>query len=156
VTDRADVVIIGGGAVGTSIAYHLAERGVGRGVVLLERHTLGSGSTGRSAGGIRSQFSTEVNILFSLESVAFWRAIANEVDYREIGYLFLASTQQQREQFERNIALQNALGVPSRLVEPEGISQLVRVLEETPRDRLVDRVEPQRQVGGQHRRHMLL
>jgi len=125
VTDRADVVIIGGGAVGTSIAYHLAERGVGRGVVLLERHTLGSGSTGRSAGGIRSQFSTEVNILFSLESVAFWRAIANEVDYREIGYLFLASTQQQREQFERNIALQNALGVPSRLVEPEGISQLV-------------------------------
>ncbi len=123
--DRADVVIIGGGAVGTSIAYHLAERGAGGGVVLLERHTLGSGSTGRSAGGIRSQFSTEVNIRFSLESVQFWRRIAGEVDYRETGYLFLATTEQQRQQFERNIALQNALGVPSRLVSPQDIGQLV-------------------------------
>jgi len=119
------VVIIGGGAVGTSIAYHLAERGAGGGVVLLERHTLGSGSTGRSAGGIRSQFSTEVNIRFSLESVQFWRRIAGEVDYRETGYLFLATTEQQRQQFERNIALQNALGVPSRLVSPQDIGQLV-------------------------------
>ena len=123
--DRADVVIIGGGAVGTSIAYHLAERGAGGGVVLLERHTLGSGSTGRSAGGIRSQFSTEVNIRFSLESVQFWRRIAGEVDYRETGYLFLATTEQQRQQFERNIALQNALGVPSRLVSPQDMGQLV-------------------------------
>ena len=73
-------------------------------MVLLERHTLGSGSTGRSAGGIRSQFSTEVNIRFSLESVQFWRRIAGEVDYRETGYLFLATTEQQRQQFERNIA----------------------------------------------------
>ena len=119
------MVIIGGGAVGTSIAYHLAERGAGGGVVLLERHTLGSGSTGRSAGGIRSQFSTEVNIRFSLESVQFWRRIAGEVDYRETGYLFLATTEQQRQQFERNIALQNALGVPSRLVSPQDIGQLV-------------------------------
>src|SRR5438034_2423005 len=125
VADRADVVIIGGGAVGTSIAYHLAERGAGGGVVLLERHTLGSGSTGRSAGGIRSQFSTEVNIRFSLESVQFWRRIAREVDYRETGYLFLATTEQQRQQFERNIALQNALGVPSRLVSPQDMGQLV-------------------------------
>ena len=119
------MVIIGGGAVGTSIAYHLAERGAGGGVVLLERHTLGSGSTGSSAGGIRSQFSTEVNIRFSLESVQFWRRIAGEVDYRETGYLFLATTEQQRQQFERNIALQNALGVPSRLVSPQDIGQLV-------------------------------
>ncbi len=119
------MVIIGGGAVGTSIAYHLAERGAGGGVVLLERHTLGSGSTGRSAGGIRSQFSTEVNIRFSLESVQFWRRIAGEVDYRETGYLFLATTEQQRQQFERNIALQNALGVPSRLVSPQDMGQLV-------------------------------
>ena len=119
------MVIIGGGAVGTSIAYHLAERGAGGGVVLLERHTLGSGSTGSSAGGIRSQFSTEVNIRFSLESVQFWRRIAGEVDYRETGYLFLATTEQQRQQFERNIALQNALGVPSRLVSPQDMGQLV-------------------------------
>jgi glycine/D-amino acid oxidase-like deaminating enzyme len=128
-TETADVVIIGGGAVGTSIAYHLAQRGVGRGVVLLERNTLGSGSTGRSAGGIRCQYSTEVNIRFSLESVAFWRSfearLGLPIDYREIGYLFLASTPRQRQQFEANVALQNALGVASRLVEPDEISHLV-------------------------------
>src|SRR5437868_15128781 len=116
--ETADVVIVGGGAVGSSIAYHLAQRGAGRGVVLLERQTLGSGSTGRSAGGIRSQFSTEVNIRFSLEAVAFWRSFSDRlgspVDYREIGYLFLATTQQERAQLVSNIALQNALGVPSR------------------------------------------
>jgi glycine/D-amino acid oxidase-like deaminating enzyme len=129
VAETAEIVIVGGGAVGTSIAYHLAERGVGRGVVLLERNTLGSGSTGRSAGGIRCQYSTEVNIRFSLESVAFWRTFAERlgmpIDYREIGYLFLAATAGEREQFEANIALQNALGVPSRLVERDEIARLV-------------------------------
>lgn len=126
---NADVVIVGGGAVGTSIAYHLAARGAGKGVVLLERNTLGSGSTGRSAGGIRSQFSTEVNIRFSQESVAFWRTfedrMGSPVDYREIGYLFLASTPVLREQFERNIALQNSLGVPSHLIDSAEIERLV-------------------------------
>lgn len=129
VVQTADIVIIGGGAVGTSIAYHLGRRGVGAGVVLLERDTLGSGSTGRSAGGIRCQFSTEVNIRFSLEAVAFWRAFSEimgtRIDYREIGYLFLAQTAAQREQFERNIALQNQLGVPSRLVEADEMARLV-------------------------------
>lgn len=128
-SDTADVVIVGGGAVGTSIAYHLAQRGVGRGVILLERNTLGSGSTGRSAGGIRCQYSTEVNIRFSLESVTFWKTFEERmgapIDYHEIGYLFLATTAQQRQQFERNIALQNGLGVPSRLVEPDEMSRLV-------------------------------
>ena len=128
-TETADVVIVGGGAVGTSIAYHLAQRGAGRGVVLLERNTLGSGSTGRSAGGIRCQYSTEVNIRFSLESVAFWRSfeerIGLPIDYREIGYLFLATTAQERQQFERNVALQNRLGVPSRVVEPADMARLV-------------------------------
>jgi sarcosine oxidase, subunit beta len=127
--ETAEVVIVGGGAVGASLAYHLAERGAGKGVVLLERQTLGSGSTGRSAGGIRSQFSTEVNIRFSLESVAFWRSFSERmgspVDYREIGYLFLAASEQQRAQFIANIALQNSLGVPSRLVLADEIARLV-------------------------------
>src|SRR5262249_32760841 len=99
-TETADIVIVGGGIVGTSIAYHLAQRGSGRGVVLLERDTLGSGSTGRSAGGIRSQYSTEINIRFSLESVEFWRhfeeIVGLPVDYHENGYVFLAQTADER------------------------------------------------------------
>ncbi len=65
-TGRADVVVIGGGIIGASIAYHLAGLGAGR-IVLLEReHLLGTGSTGRCAGGFRGQFSTEINICLSL------------------------------------------------------------------------------------------
>jgi sarcosine oxidase subunit beta len=127
--DTAEIVIVGGGAVGTSIAYYLGRRGAGRRVVLLERDTLGSGSTGRSAGGIRSQFSTEVNIRFSLEAVEVWRHFDEifglPVDYREIGYLFLAQTEAQAQQFARNVALQNRLGVPSRVIAPDEIARLV-------------------------------
>lgn len=120
--ETADIVLIGGGIVGTSIAYHLAERGAAKGVVLLEKNTLGSGTTSAAGGGIRSQFSTEMNIRFSLESVRFWRGFEDElglpVDYREIGYLFLAQTREERDLFKRNVAFQNRLGVPSQFVEP--------------------------------------
>lgn len=127
--ESADIVIVGGGVVGTSIAYHLGRRGAGHGVLLLERDTLGSGTTGRSVGGIRSQYSTEINIRLSLESVGFWRRFEEElglpVDYRENGYLFLAQTDAERQQFVGNVALQNRLGVPSRLLEPDDAAHLV-------------------------------
>ena len=70
--ERAGIVIIGGGIIGTSIAYHLAKRGVASDVLVLEENTVGSGTTSAAGGGIRSQFSTEVNIRFSLESVALY------------------------------------------------------------------------------------
>src|SRR5215510_12630618 len=112
--ETADVVIVGGGVVGASIAYHLALRGLGKGVMLLERDSLGSGSTGAAVGGIRSQYSTEINIRMSLESVPFWRdferRLGAPIGYREEGYLFLATTDAQRQQFERNIRLRNSLG----------------------------------------------
>ena len=127
--ERAAVVIIGGGIVGASIAYHLAKRGVGGDVIVLEQNTVGSGTTSAAGGGIRSQFSTAVNIAFSLESVAFWRRWDDEiglpVDYREEGYLLLATTPEEREQFKKNVALQNSLGVPSRFVEPEEAARIV-------------------------------
>ncbi len=125
----ANIVIVGGGVVGTSIAYHLARRGVGKGVVLLERDRLGAGTTAASGGGIRSQFSTDLNIRFSLESVAFWRRFEEEMgvscDYRESGYLFLAQTAGEREMFQRNVAFQNRYGVPSRFIEPDEAARLV-------------------------------
>src|SRR5712692_4424808 len=119
--ETADIVIVGGGVVGTRIAYHLARRGAGRGVVVLEKDRVGSGTTSRAVGGIRSQFSTEINIQFSLESVRFWRRFEQEtglpLDYREDGYLFLAQTDGERDTFENNVALQNRMGVPSRLID---------------------------------------
>jgi sarcosine oxidase subunit beta len=127
--ERAGVVVIGAGIIGTSIAYHLAKRGAGNDVIVLEQERVGSGTTSAAGGGIRSQFSTEVNIRFSLESVAFWRRWDEEiglpVDYREEGYLLLATTPEEREQFKRNIALQNSLGVPSRFVEPEEAARIL-------------------------------
>jgi sarcosine oxidase subunit beta len=129
VVKTADIVIIGGGVVGTSIAYHLGRRGAGHDVVLLERDSLGSGTTSRSVGGIRGQFSTEVNIRLSLESIEAWRSFEDElgspVDYREEGYLFLAQTAEERAQFVRNVELQNSLGVPSVVLEPAEAERLV-------------------------------
>lgn len=116
----ADVVIVGGGVIGTSIAFHLAEAGVRR-VLLLERADLGSGSTCKAAGGVRAQFSDEVNIRLgqrSLEAFArFGVRPGQEIDLHRVGYLFLLSRPDDVAAFEHSVALQNALGVPSRIID---------------------------------------
>ena len=116
---RAAVVIVGGGVIGTSIAFHLAEAGV-EDVLLLERDALASGSTSRAAGGVRTQFSDELNIRIALRSIEAFTAFGErpgwEIDLHQVGYLFLLTTPEQVETFERSIALQNSLGVPSRLL----------------------------------------
>src|SRR2546423_10995978 len=90
----ASAVVIGGGVVGCSIAYNLARRGLA-GVVVIERETVGSGTTSKAAGGIRAQFPTETEIRFSLESLRVLESFREEfgVDpgFRRIGYLFLVS-----------------------------------------------------------------
>lgn len=126
----ADIVIIGGGCMGTSVAYYLAERGAGR-IVLVEREKfLGMGSTGRNAGGVRYQFSTEVNIrlsIFSLDVLAHFEELFGiSSGYRPIGYLFLLTTPQEVMQFQANVALQQRVGVPwVRYLEPDEIATLV-------------------------------
>jgi len=111
----ADVVIVGGGCMGASVAYHLARRGV-TDVVLVEREQmLGTGSTGRNAGGERHQFSNEANIRLSLESIALLERFADEVgqpiDFHQDGYLFLLASDSSVDTFRRNVALQRSLGV---------------------------------------------
>src|ERR1700742_1053777 len=95
--NTAEVVIIGGGIVGLSIAYHLAKRGMTDVVVLEKENMCGTGSTGRCAGGFRHQFSTEVNIKLSLLSVKkleeFSAEMDQQIDFHQDGYLFLLNDQ---------------------------------------------------------------
>ncbi len=117
---RGEVVVIGGGVIGTSIAFHLADAGV-RDVVLLERDELGQGSTCKAAGGVRAQFSDRINIELgarSLEAfVRFGQRPGQEIDLRQVGYLFLLSTSHDVESFDRDVKLQNELGVTSRMID---------------------------------------
>src|SRR5512136_1031992 len=95
----ADVVIIGGGIIGLSIAYYLALKKAGR-IVLFEKGQLGEGSTSRCLGGIRTQFSTEINIRFSLESLKTFEQFKEEFgidpEFKRVGYLFLSATDDER------------------------------------------------------------
>jgi sarcosine oxidase, subunit beta len=111
----AEVVIIGGGVMGASTAYHLALKGC-KNVVLLERDPLfGQGATGRCAGGIRYQFATEINIRLSLLSLPmldrFEEEVGQPIDLRPYGYLFLLTREEDRKAFRANVDLQRRLGV---------------------------------------------
>ena len=128
---RASVVVIGGGVMGLSTAYHLAHAGV-TDVVLVEKSELGSGSTCKAAGGVRAQFSDAVNIELGARSLrtfeTFKATFGQEIDLHQVGYLFLLEKPEHVEAFEKNIALQNELGVPSRLIdvsEAKALSPLV-------------------------------
>ena len=122
----ADIVVVGGGVVGTSIAFHLAEAGVD--VCLLERGQLAGGSTSRAAGGFRAQFSDPLNIAIGLRSIeAFARFVERpgaEIDLHQVGYLFLLDRREDVTAFETSIALQNELGVPSRFISLDEAARL--------------------------------
>jgi len=122
----AEVVVVGGGVIGTSVAFHLAEAGVE--VCLLERDQLASGSTSRAAGGIRAQFSDPLNIAIGLRSIEaftrFGERPGAEIDLHQVGYLFLLDRQEDVAAFESSVALQNELGVPSRFVDLAEVREL--------------------------------
>ena len=124
---HAPVVVIGGGVIGLSAAYHLATAGV-RDVLLLERDTLGSGSTCKAAGGVRAQFSDATNIQLGARSLRvferFGETFGQEIDLHQVGYLFLLDRPEDVEAFTANVALQNELGVPTRMIEPAEAKRL--------------------------------
>lgn len=124
----AEVVIVGGGCMGCSVAWHLAERGITN-VVLIEREAqLATGSTGKNAGGVRHQFSHPANIELSKESIAmmarFEEITGAPIDFHQDGYLFLLSRAAQVETFKTNVALQQRHGVDVRWVSADDIRQL--------------------------------
>src|SRR5438477_12559537 len=113
--ESADVVIIGGGIVGSSIAWHLTEGGC-RDVLVIERESQqGKGSTGKSMGGVRAQFATAVNVKMSLYSIPFYASFEERLGYpcgyRPQGYLFCATNQKHLEYLRANYERQVALGL---------------------------------------------
>ncbi len=114
----AEAVIIGGGIIGVSIAYYLAKKGV-REIVLLEKGMIGEGTTGKCAGGVRTQFSTEINIQFSLISLDIFKRFETEFgvdpEFHPVGYLFLAAQEQQWGTLSASAQLMKTVGLDVEL-----------------------------------------
>ncbi|HEX8891093.1 MAG TPA: FAD-dependent oxidoreductase [Pyrinomonadaceae bacterium] len=129
-TETADVVIIGGGIIGSSIAYNLVEQGCTRVLVIEREAHQGKGSTGKSMGGVRAQFATPVNIEMSLYSINFFKTfdevVGHPADYRPHGYLFAATTERHMEYLKVNHERQQSLGLQNvEFVSREDILQAV-------------------------------
>ncbi len=129
-TETADVVIIGSGIVGSSVAYHLAQAGCTNVLVIEREAHQGKGSTGKSMGGVRAQFSTPVNIQMSKYSIDFFAkfddVVGHPADYRAHGYLFCATNENHLTYLKANRERQNALGVTNvEWVSAEDIVKMV-------------------------------
>jgi sarcosine oxidase, subunit beta len=129
--ETAGVVIVGGGVMGCSLAYHLARGGVD--VLLLERETLGSQSTGRCAGGVRQQFSAEANVRLQQLSVRLLENFETEIgvtaDFRQIGYLFLFTRPEQVDDFQEQLRMWHRVGLEeARWVTPEEARELSPII----------------------------
>lgn len=131
--ERAQAVVIGGGIIGAAIAYYLAKEGM-KEVVLLDKELFfGKESTAKCAGGIRAQFTTAVNIQLSLASIPRFERFAEEmgveVDFRQVGYLFMSTSPDQWERSQAAAAFQRSHGVPVELLGPDRIRELCPELE---------------------------
>src|SRR5262245_2983493 len=131
---RVEIAIVGGGVMGLAIAYYLARRGLDN-VVVLERGYLAEGASGRNGGGVRQQWSTEINIRLMQESVELCRRFAVDVGvnvwFRQGGYLFLARNAREISRLEKNIAVQHRCGVATRMLEPAQARDIVPELDLT-------------------------
>jgi len=126
---KAEIVIIGGGVVGASVAYHLTTRGA-KSILILEREDLlGKGSTGKATGGVRAQFETEINIKMSLYSIDFFENWDFDCGYEPRGYLFVATDEKQFDFLKQSVAKQKILGCEAvEIIDAKLISEMVKGL----------------------------
>lgn len=121
--EHPDAVIVGAGIIGLFVAYTLAKRGMK--VLVLERKTPGSGSSTRNGGGVRSQWGTATNIALSVMSQPYWaefeQRLGMDVGLRQIGYLFLAATDDDLQSLRRQVDMQHEFGVRSEILKPNDI-----------------------------------
>ncbi len=127
---RANVLIIGGGISGLSIAYSLARRGV-EDIIIVEKSYLGAGSTGRCATGIRASFTSEEHVVLMKHSIELWREYSRGelgkygLYYDQGGYIWIASRDETAEMFEKLVKLHNSLGVPTRIIDLDELKERV-------------------------------
>ena len=129
---KADIVIIGGGVNGLSTAYNLAKKKKFGKIIVIEKSYIGSGASGRNAGGIRAQYSSTPNILLAKKSLKMAEKISGELNFnimfRQSGYLYIAKDELELNWLKNDVKLQNSLGVKSKILSPEEILDEVPVI----------------------------
>jgi sarcosine oxidase subunit beta len=132
--DHAEVVVVGAGIMGLSVAYHLAELGVTN-VSVVDQGYLCGGASGRNGGGVRAQWSSEANVRLMLESIRMCREFATKMKinvwFRQGGYLFVARTPDVQQKLENSVALQNACGLPTRMLTAREARRIVPELDDS-------------------------
>ncbi len=125
----AEIIIIGAGVVGASVAFHLTERGAKNVLILESEAEQGKGSTGKATGGVRAQFETEINIKMSLYSLDFFKNWEFDCEYEPRGYLFFATDERQFDYLRKNVAFQKSLGVKDvEIVDSQKIKEICPIL----------------------------
>jgi sarcosine oxidase, subunit beta len=124
------VLIVGAGISGASIAYHLAKKGV-KDIHVVDKSYFTAGATGRCGAGVRQQWATPMNCILAKKSIEFFETAAKElaydgdIEFKQEGYLILATTQTEDEQFQKNVKLQNSLGIPSKYLSKSEALKIV-------------------------------
>ena len=126
--EKADYVIIGGGIIGCATAYYLAKSGA-KNIVVLEKNSFCSGSTGRCGGGIRAQWGLEFNARLAIKSIEIYEKLSDElemdIELDQVGYLLAAYSEQEMEQFRKNVAMQNSIGIGTRFLDYSEVKKMI-------------------------------